>query len=109
MVNQWDFLTGSLPQLQAVWRAYHMAVQIDHGQIDHTPALFVIDQRGREQKVYLTQMAYSSVPQAAEVLASEVASLLPGHPALTRHQSLAQIPSLSPAAKVSLLAWPPAP
>ncbi|HEY6275730.1 MAG TPA: hypothetical protein VIX86_05315, partial [Streptosporangiaceae bacterium] len=38
MVNQWDFLTGPLAQLQAVWRAYHIAVQIQAGQIDHTPA-----------------------------------------------------------------------
>ncbi len=55
MVNQWDFLTGSVAQLKAVWSAYHIAVQIEQGQIDHTPALFVIDQRGREQKLYLTQ------------------------------------------------------
>ena len=65
MVNQWDFLTGSPAQLKAVWAAYHIAVQIEKGQIDHTPALFVIDQRGREQKLYLTQMAYSSVGQSA--------------------------------------------
>ena len=49
MVNQWDFLTGSLAQLKAVWGAYHIAVQIEQGQIDHTPALFVINQQGREQ------------------------------------------------------------
>jgi cytochrome oxidase Cu insertion factor (SCO1/SenC/PrrC family) len=42
MVNQWDFLTGTLPQLQATWRAYHIAVQVQQGMIDHTPALFVI-------------------------------------------------------------------
>src|SRR5580704_9064741 len=54
MVNQWDFLTGSLTQLKSVWSAYHIAVQVEQGQIDHTPALFVIDQQGREQKLYLT-------------------------------------------------------
>ena len=37
MVNQWDFLTGSPAQLKAVWGAYHIAVQIEQGQIDHTP------------------------------------------------------------------------
>ncbi|SRR6266571_1194574 len=37
MVNQWDFLTGSPAQLRAVWRAYHLYVQIQAGQIDHTP------------------------------------------------------------------------
>jgi cytochrome oxidase Cu insertion factor (SCO1/SenC/PrrC family) len=74
MVNQWDFLTGSSAQLQAVWKAYHIAVQIQSGQIDHTPALYVIDQRGREQKIYLTSMAYASISQEAQVLAQEVAS-----------------------------------
>ena len=69
MVNQWDFLTGSLAQLKSVWKAYNIAVQIEAGQIDHTPALYVIDQQGRLQKVYLTQMAYSSVTQSAQVLA----------------------------------------
>ena len=34
MVNQWDFLTGTLPQLRAVWQAYHIAVQIQQGMID---------------------------------------------------------------------------
>jgi len=102
MVNQWDFLTGSLAQLKATWAAYHIAVQIQAGQIDHTPALYVIDQQGRQQKVYLTQMAYASVAQSAQVLAEEVASLLPGHPKLVSQQSLAAIAPQTPAATVSL-------
>ena len=102
MVNQWDFLTGSLAQLKATWAAYHVAVQIQAGQIDHTPALYVIDQQGRQQKVYLTQMAYASVGQSAQVLAEEVASLLPGHPKLVSQQSLAAIAPQTPAATVSL-------
>ena len=97
MVNQWDFLTGSLPQLKAAWGAYHVAVQIEQGQIDHTPALFVIDQQGRERKLYLTQMAYSSVGQSAQVLADEVATLLPSHPHVASQQSLASIAVQGPA------------
>jgi cytochrome oxidase Cu insertion factor (SCO1/SenC/PrrC family) len=102
LVNQWDFLTGSLAQLKAAWGAYHIAVQIERGQIDHTPALFVIDQRGREQKLYLTQMAYSSIGQSAQVLADELASLLPGHPRVASQQSLASITVQSPADHVAL-------
>ena len=102
MVNQWDFLTGSLAQLEAVWRAYHIAVQIERGMIDHTPALFVIDQRGRERKIYLTQMAYTSIGQSGQVLAQEAASLLPGHPALASRGSLAYISGLPPTARVVL-------
>jgi hypothetical protein len=102
LVNQWDFLTGSLAQLKAAWGAYHIAVQIERGQIDHTPALFVIDQRGREQKLYLTQMAYSSIGQSAQVLADELARLLPGHPRVASQQSLASITVQSPADHVAL-------
>ena len=91
LVNQWNFLTGSLAQLKAVWGAYHIAVQVEKGQIDHTPALFVIDRSGREQKLYLTQMAYSSIGQSAEVLADELSSLLPGHPHVASQGSLASI------------------
>jgi cytochrome oxidase Cu insertion factor (SCO1/SenC/PrrC family) len=106
MVNQWDFLTGSSAQLQTVWKAYHIAVQIQQGQIDHTPALFVIDQRGREQKIYLTSMAYDTIGQEAQVLAQEVSGLLPGHPRLARESSLSYISGDSPASPVTLNSLP---
>ena len=102
MINQWDFLTGSVPQLTAAWKAYNIAVQIEQGQIDHTPALFVIDQRGREQKLYLTQMAYSSIGQSAQVLADEISSLLPSHPHVASNESLAAVTVQGPGTHVSL-------
>jgi cytochrome oxidase Cu insertion factor (SCO1/SenC/PrrC family) len=102
MVNQWDFLTGSRAQLKAVWSAYHIAVQIQAGQIDHTPALYVISQQGTLQKVYLTTMAYTSVTQSAQVLAREASALLPGHPKLASQESLAGIPGQTPARMLSL-------
>ncbi len=106
MVNQWDFLTGTLPELKAVWKHYGIEVQITQGQVDHTPALFVVDTRGREQKVYLTTMAYASITQAAQLLAQEAAGLLPGHPALASTRSLAYIAGLSLAKPVTLPALP---
>jgi hypothetical protein len=102
LVNQWNFLTGSLAQLKATWGLYHIAVQIQQGQIDHTPALFVIDQQGRERKLYLTQMAYSSVGQSAQVLADELSSLLPGHPKVASQQSLASIAVQGPTDHLTL-------
>jgi hypothetical protein len=75
--------------------------------IDHTPALYVISQQGRLQKVYLTQMAYSSVTQSAQVLAQEVAGLLPGHPKLASVESLGTIPGQTPKDAVSLPAVHP--
>ncbi|MBV9357100.1 MAG: SCO family protein, partial [Chloroflexi bacterium] len=41
LTHGWQFLTGSLRDLERVWRAYNVEVAIQHGQIDHTPALFV--------------------------------------------------------------------
>jgi cytochrome oxidase Cu insertion factor (SCO1/SenC/PrrC family) len=106
MVNQWDFLTGPLPQLKAVWQGFHIAVQIERGEIDHTPALFVIDQQGRERTVYLTQMNYASITQAAQILAERVSSLLPGHPPLANRGSLAHISGITPAKHVTLPSVP---
>jgi cytochrome oxidase Cu insertion factor (SCO1/SenC/PrrC family) len=108
MVNQWDFLTGSSTQLKSTWSAYHIAVQIEAGQIDHTPALFVISQQGKLQKIYLTTMAYSSVTQSAQVLAQEVSSLLPGHPKLASQQSLGTVTGQTPAATITLPSAAPA-
>jgi cytochrome oxidase Cu insertion factor (SCO1/SenC/PrrC family) len=102
MTNQWDFLTGTLPQLKSVWKSYDIAVQIEAGDIDHTPALYIIDAQGKLQKVYLTQMAYSSVTQSAQVIATEVAKLLPGNPKLSSLESLATVPAQTPSTAVSL-------
>jgi cytochrome oxidase Cu insertion factor (SCO1/SenC/PrrC family) len=106
MVNQWQFLTGSPAQLRATWKAYHIYVQIEAGTIDHTPALYVIDQRGNQRKLYLTTMAYASVGQAAQILAEQAASLLPGHPSLISQRSLAHISGLAPSARAKLSAVP---
>ncbi|MBO0785912.1 MAG: SCO family protein [Actinobacteria bacterium] len=102
MVNKWDFLTGSRAQLERVWRAYHIALQIERGEIDHTPALMVIDPQGRERMLYLTQMYYAGVGQQAQLLAHEVSRVLPGHPAVARHQSLAFISGTGTKTRVTL-------
>jgi cytochrome oxidase Cu insertion factor (SCO1/SenC/PrrC family) len=108
MVNQWDFLTGSSAQLKAVWKAYNIEVAIEAGQIDHTPALYVINQQGILEKLYLTTMAYSSVTQSAQVLATEVSALLPSHPKLSSIESLATVAPEDPTATASLPAAVPA-
>jgi cytochrome oxidase Cu insertion factor (SCO1/SenC/PrrC family) len=102
MIGRWDFLTGSLAQLKRVWSAYGIGVEILRGQIDHTPALFAIDPQGRLRKVYLTQMVYASIAQQAQILARELASLLPGHPRVASRLSYAQIPPIAPGTPVSL-------
>ncbi len=97
MTYQWQYLTGSLAQLQSVWKAYSVGVTISQSQTDHEPAIFVINQQGRLAKLYLTQLAYSAVGQLGQLLANEVSSLLPGHPAVHSHLSYAQVSGISPA------------
>src|SRR5579875_685370 len=102
MLGLWRFLTGPTRQLKRVWHAYGIQAEIQHGQIDHTPAMFAIDPRGVERKVYLTQMNFSSVEQLGEVLAREAASLLPGHPRVPSSGSFAAQPLLTPSMAVTL-------
>ena len=47
MLYQWRYLTGSLPQLESVWKDYSVGVTVSQNQIDHEPAIFVINQQGR--------------------------------------------------------------
>ena len=107
MVNRWDFLTGSLPQLKATWKSFNIYAKVVGDQIDHTPALYLIDPQGRERMVYLTPMAYSSITQSAQVVAQELAGLLPGHPVLAHGQSLAYITGLTPHDTVNLATTKP--
>lgn len=102
MTHSWDFLTGSRAQLEAVWRAYHVYVAASHGDIDHEPAVYLIDASGRERTLYLTQMAYASVTQQAELIASGVSRLLPGHPALHGAVPMTLARSIKPASLASL-------
>ena len=96
MLYQWRYLTGSLSQLESVWKDYSVGVDVNQNQVDHEPAIFVINQQGRLVKLYLTQLAYSAVPQLGQLLANEVASLLPSHPAVHSHLSYAQVATISP-------------
>src|SRR4051812_22366465 len=102
MLHKWRFLTGSLPELRRVWRAYGIEAAVVNGTIDHTPATYVIGPDGRESRLFLTQMAYSSVEQLGYEIAQSIAALLPGHTRLHGTQSLAQIGLLGPHKRVTL-------
>jgi cytochrome oxidase Cu insertion factor (SCO1/SenC/PrrC family) len=80
MLHKWRFLTGPLPELKRVWRAYGIEAAVVNGSIDHTPATFVIGPDGRESRLYQTVMAYTSVNQLGYEIAQSAAALLPGHP-----------------------------
>jgi AhpC/TSA family len=102
MLYKWRFLTGSLSELKRVWRAYGIEAAVVNGTIDHTPATFVIGPDGRESRLFLTQMAYSSVNQLGYEIARSIAALLPAHPRLHGTQSLAQIDLVGPQQRVTL-------
>ena len=102
MLHKWRFLTGSLPELKRVWRAYGIEAAVVNGTIDHTPATYVIGADGRESRLYQTVMAYSSVNQLGYELAQSIAALLPDHPQLHGTVSLAQPVLHGPRSPVTL-------
>ena len=96
MLHSWRFLTGSLPQLKQVWKDYGIEAAVEAGEITHTPALFVIDRRGRLSRLYMTQMSYTAVPQLGQLLAQSAAALLPGKPRVHADLSYARIQPTPP-------------
>ena len=102
MLHAWRFLTGSLPQLKHVWKQYAVEAAVEHGQITHTPALFVIDPQGHKAKVYITQMSYTATPQLGQLLAQEASGLLPGHPPVHSNLSYSRVAPITPSARATL-------
>jgi cytochrome oxidase Cu insertion factor (SCO1/SenC/PrrC family) len=102
MLHKWRFLTGSLAELKPVWRAYGIEAAVVNGAIDHTPATYVIDSRGRFSRLFVTAMSYSSVDQFGYQLAQTMAALLPGHPRLQGAEPVGTIRFLGPGSRVML-------
>ena len=92
MLHSWHFLTGSLTQLKSMWKDYYIYTQIVQGQIDHTPALYIIDAQGKEQVLYLTPMKYGAISAQADVLARDIARFLPA----SAHTNVKSIPYAAP-------------
>jgi len=102
MMHRWRFLTGSLPELKRVWHDYGIEAAVVNGAIDHTPATYVIDTRGRLSRLYMAQMAYSSVSQLGYEIAQSISKLLPGHPQPKGKPSLAAPTLYGPRSPVTL-------
>jgi cytochrome oxidase Cu insertion factor (SCO1/SenC/PrrC family) len=102
MMREWRFLTGSLPELKRVWRAYHIEAAVVRGSVDHTPATYVIGPNGRESRLYETAMAYSSVNQLGYEIAQSIAALLPRQPHVHAKESLVQPVLYGPRDQVTL-------
>ncbi|HKC76900.1 MAG TPA: SCO family protein [Gaiellaceae bacterium] len=102
MLHKWRFLTGSLPDLKKVWRAYGIEAAVVNNSIDHTPATYVIDSRGRYSRLFLTSMSYSSVDQLGYEMAQSMSALLPGHPRVRGPEPLGAVNLLGPRSRVTL-------
>ena len=106
LTGEWHFLTGSLAQLQRVWKYYGVnekaLMDEDSNAIDHVAAVDVIDPQGRLRTLYLTQTSYAAIPQFGQQLAREASSLLPSHPKVASHLSYAQVKGITPAQQISL-------
>jgi protein SCO1 len=50
-IPDWHFFTGPVPRLRSVWQGYHIVVNAPNPDADvqHTSALYIIDQHGRER------------------------------------------------------------
>ena len=76
LLYRWNFLTGSVADLSAVWEAYHVYTAVTGTGIDHDPVVIVIDPAGRERAIFHTAMSYASVAVQAAQLAQAIAATL---------------------------------
>ncbi len=76
LLYRWNFLTGSVADLSAVWAAYHVYTAVTGTGIDHDPVVIVIDPAGRERAIFHTAMSYASVAVQAAQLAQAIAATL---------------------------------
>lgn len=102
MMRKWLFLTGPLPEMHNVWRRYGIDAAVVKGLIDHTPATYVIDTHGRLSRLYMSQMAYSSVTQLGQEMAQSIAALLTNRPHVRAATSLGPITLQGPHTSVVL-------
>lgn len=74
-IPDWHFFTGPVPQLRSVWQGYHIAVNAPNPDADvqHTSAVYLIDQRGRERYLAMPEADHTK-SGSAYLPASQLAS-----------------------------------
>lgn len=77
MLNRWQFLTGSYPNLLAIWHAYQIDVAVEGRSVQYTSAVYVIDRSGHERQVFLLNLQNANlVREEAQKLVQEVQTAL---------------------------------
>jgi cytochrome oxidase Cu insertion factor (SCO1/SenC/PrrC family) len=67
MLHQWQFLTGTPQQLQAVYQQYGVYVQVDaSGKDIHDPSMYIIDAQGHERLLFETLNSNSQPDLSSE-------------------------------------------
>ena len=74
----WHFLTGPVPALRAVWRAYNIAVYGPPANLIHTTSMYFIDPRGRERYLATPEDARQTRPRFAYHIRGETGYVPPG-------------------------------
>jgi cytochrome oxidase Cu insertion factor (SCO1/SenC/PrrC family)/thiol-disulfide isomerase/thioredoxin len=104
--GRWQFLTGSLKQLEQVWSAYHVNEKaLDHANsndIEHIAATYVIGPDGRERDLFTTYPSYAAIGQLGERIAQDASRWLPKHPPVHMDESYAAIHGIQPGRDVTL-------
>ena len=89
-VKQWHFLTGTVNQLDSVWKAYGVGIEVQTSThlVSHNNVLYFIDGKGRlrlratpfadENRNGTYSLALNTETRFASGIASSVRSLLPG-------------------------------
>ena len=87
-VKQWYFLTGTLPQLNPVWKAYGVSIEVQKSTqiVSHNNVIYFIDPKGRlrlratpfanENSTGMFSLPLSTETRFPSGIASSVKSLL---------------------------------
>lgn len=94
--GRWRFLTGSLTELEGIWKDYHIYVAVEKDDIEHTAVTILIDGNGNERNVLFTPMSYQAVGDQTQTLAAAIAQVLPDHPAISAPSQTAEQPDEPP-------------
>ena len=66
---QWRWAAGSAPQLERVWRSYHIQVIPEAGDIGHTEAAYLVDRNGDQRALFLWPFKAAAITTALKQLA----------------------------------------